>query len=73
MTGEPKLLIVKDTATVAEGRQGTAGVTPPNNNRKRKKAHPVCECGPKNTIFDAQVFVAMEPEPLFSRVSGNEP
>jgi len=73
MTGGPKLLIVKDTATVAEGRQGPTRVTPPNNNRKRKKAHPDCECGRKNTIFDAQVFAAMEPEPLICRVSGIEP
>ena len=73
MTGGPKLLIVKDTATVAEGRQGTARVTPPNNKKKRKKAHPVCKCGSKNTIFDAQVFAAMEPERLISRVSGTKP
>ena len=73
MTGDPKLLIVKDTATVAEGRQGTPCLTPPNNKKKRKKAHPVCECGRKNTIFAAQIFPAMEPEPLFSRVSGLAP
>ena len=73
MTGDPKLLIVKDTATVAEGRQGTTRVTPPNNKNKQKNAHPVCECGSKNTIFDAQFFPAMEPEPLISRVSAIEP
>lgn len=70
MTGGHKLLIVKDTATVAEGRQGRSRVTPPNNKDKRKKAHAVCECGSKNTFFGAQIFRAMEPQPLFSRVTG---
>jgi len=70
MTGGHKLLIVNNTATVAEGRQGWGLVTPPNNKGKRKKAHVVCECGSKNTIFDAQFFPEMEPQPSFSRVSG---
>ena len=73
MTGKHKLLIVNDTATVAEGRQGVTRLTPPNNKGKRNKAHAVCECGQKNTFFDAQVFREMEPQPLFSRVTGEGP
>ena len=73
MTRSHKLLIVNDTATVAEGRQGRTRVTPPNNKEKRKKAHAVCKCGIKNTFFDAQVFREMEPQPLFSRVAGEGP
>ena len=38
MTGVSKLLIVKDTATVAEGRQATAPTSHRNNNRNRHKA-----------------------------------
>ncbi len=73
MTGGHRLLIVKDTATVAEGRQEQVRVTLRNNKKKRKKAHAVCKCGSKNTLFDAQDFRAMEPRPLFSRVRGEAP
>ena len=54
MTGGPKLLIEKASATVAEGRQATKGMTRPDNNGKGRKPHAVYECGEKNTIFAAQ-------------------
>lgn len=56
----PKLLIVKDSATVAEGRQASRALTQPGNNRKRHKVHATSERGAKITFVVAHAIAAME-------------
>ena len=61
MTGGPKLLIVKDSATVAEERQARRVLTPPNNKVQRHKAKAVSGRGAKITLVDARSKIPMEP------------
>lgn len=56
MTGAAKLLIVRESATVAEDRQATGTASHSNNKAQRNKAHADSSCGEKTCSTSAHII-----------------